>query len=51
MVKRLNQKYPQTRQEYLAENALLMGAGQVGRSHGQKIGSETPADPTGVPGW
>jgi hypothetical protein len=82
MVKRLVQKYPQTRQEYLAGNALdgcwsgrqiswskdwfrntsrperstwlvmhLMGAGQVGRSHGQKNGSEIPPDQTGVPGW
>jgi hypothetical protein len=30
---------------------FLMGAGQVGRSHGQKIGSEIPLDQTGVPGW
>jgi hypothetical protein len=30
---------------------ILIAAGQVGRSHGQKIGSEIPPDQTGVPGW
>jgi hypothetical protein len=82
MVKRWVQKYPQTRQEYMAGNTLddcwsgrqitwpndwfrnaskpdksiwlatlLMGAGQVGRSHGQKISSEMPVDQTRVSGW
>jgi hypothetical protein len=76
MVKRSVQKYPQTRQEYLAGNALddcwsgrqitwskdrfrntprpdrstwlvtlLMTAGQAGKGHGQKIGSEIPRKP------
>jgi hypothetical protein len=51
MAKRLVQKYTPRSDRSTWLVTLLMGASQVGRSHGQKMGSEIPADQTGVHGW